>query len=78
MEGARAQVAAVCAEPISDAEKLEKIREIRRAERERMNALITSEQLQKLEECEKARGGKHTGAHPAASHPGGPCAESPH
>jgi hypothetical protein len=43
-----------------------------------MNALITSEQLQKLEECQKARGGQHTGAHPAAPHPGGPCAESPH
>jgi hypothetical protein len=43
-----------------------------------MNALVTSEELQKLEECQKARAGQHTGAHPAASHPGGPCAESPH
>ena len=78
MESTRAEVEAICAEPISDAEKLEKIREIRRAAKERMNALITSEELQKLEECQKARAGQHTGAHPAVSHPGGPCAESPH
>jgi len=77
MESARAQVEAVCAQPISDAEKLEKIREIRRAEKERLNALITSEQLEKLEECRKARGGEHEGAHPRTSHPGGPCAQSP-
>jgi hypothetical protein len=78
MESTRAQVEAICAESISDQEKLEKIREIRRAAKERMDALITSEQLQKLEECRKARGEEHTGAHPRTSHPAGPCAESPH
>jgi hypothetical protein len=77
MESTRAQVEAICAQSISDAEKLEKIREIRRAAKEQMNALITSEQLQKLEECQKARAGQHTGAHPGVSHPAGPCKQSP-
>jgi hypothetical protein len=76
MESTRAQVQAICAQSISDAEKLEKIREIRRAAKQQMDALISSEQLQKLEECQKARGGQHAGAHPRTSHPGGPCAQS--
>jgi len=75
MESTRAQVQAVCAQSISDAEKLEKIRKIRRAAKQQLDALISSEQLQKLEECQKARGGQHTGAHPRAPHPGGPCAQ---
>jgi len=74
-ESTRAEVEAICAQPISEAEKLEKIRQIRRAARERMNALITSEQLQKLEECEKGHAAQHTGTHPQTS--AGPCSESP-
>jgi hypothetical protein len=42
-----------------------------------LDALITPEQLQKLQECQKARGGQHPAAHPRAPHPGGPCAQSP-
>ena len=77
MENTRAQVEAVCAQSISDAEKLEKIREIRRAAKQQLDALITPEQLQKLQECQKARAGQHPAAHPRAPHPGGPCAQSP-
>ena len=76
MENTRAQVEAVCAQPISDAEKMQKIREIRKAAREQMNGLISSEQLQKLEECQKSRAAQHPVAHPRVAHPGGPCAQS--
>jgi len=76
MENTRAQVEAVCAQPISDAEKMQKIREIRKAAREQMNGLISSDQLQKLEECQKARAAQHPVAHPRVAHPGGPCAQS--
>jgi len=76
MENTRAQVEAVCAQSISDKEKMEKIREIRKAAREQMNGLISSEQLQKLEECQKSRAAQHPVAHPRVAHPGGPCAQS--
>jgi len=76
MENTRAQVEAVCAQSISDAEKMEKIRAIRKAAREQMNGLISSEQLQKLEECQKSRAAQHPVAHPRMAHPGGPCAQS--
>jgi hypothetical protein len=77
MESTRAQVEAICAESISDQEKREKIREIRRAAAERMNALITTDQLKKLQECQKARSEEHMGTH-AVSHPAGPCTQSGH
>jgi Spy/CpxP family protein refolding chaperone len=77
MESTRAQVEAVCAESISDQEKREKIREIRRAAAERMDALITPEQLKKLQECQKARSGERMATH-GVSHPAGPCTQSGH
>jgi len=66
------QVQAVCNDAsLSDQQKREKIRDIRKAGHEQMEGLLTADQRSKLESCRASRGVGHGGAHRG----GGPCAE---
>jgi len=66
-----AQMAEVCSDgTLTSQQKLEKIREIRKAGHEQMEGLLTGDQRSKLESCRTSRKAAHAG------HPGnGPCAE---
>jgi hypothetical protein len=73
----RAQIEAVCHDSaLSDQEKKAKIHDIRQAEHERLNDLISAEQRERLKQCQQARASAHAAP---ASHPGGvhtgPCGE---
>jgi len=73
----RAQIEAVCQDSsLSEQQKKAKIQEIRQAERERLNGLISAEQREQLKQCQKARASSHpaTAAHPGGVHTG-PCGE---
>jgi len=66
------QVQAVCSDTsLSDQQKREKIRDIRKAAHEQMEGLLTADQLSKLESCRASHGGGHGGEHKG----GGPCGE---
>jgi len=68
-ESARSQIQSVCSETnLTEQQKREKIRQIRQTAQQRVNAMISPAERQKLEAC---RRGNHTGGHPAA---GDPCA----
>jgi Spy/CpxP family protein refolding chaperone len=66
-----AQMAEVCSDgTLTSQQKLERIREIRKAGHEQMEGLLTGDQRSKLESCRTSRNAAHAG------HPGnGPCAE---
>ncbi len=60
-ENTRSQIQAVCSEPnLSEQQKHEKIREIRQAAHDKVNAMISPAERQKLEACHRGRG-NHTG-----------------
>jgi hypothetical protein len=70
----RSQVQAVCSETnLTEQQKREKIRQIRRAAQEKVNAMISPAEREQLETCQRARhaSSPHTGGHPAG---GDPCA----
>jgi len=71
-QNVHSQVQAVCSDAsLSDQQKRDKIRDIRKAGHEQMAALLTADQRSKLESCRASRGRGHGGAHRG----GGPCAE---
>jgi hypothetical protein len=79
-ESTRAQVQGVCSDTsLTEQEKREKIREIRKAAHEQLEALLTSAQREGLRECQAARhrgGGHHGGVFmPGVGHHNGPCDE---
>ncbi len=80
-ESARAQVRGVCSESsLSEQEKREKIREIRKSAHEQTMALMSPDQRARLQECQRARqhnaGGRLGGAAlPGHPHLSDPCAE---
>jgi len=71
-QNVHSQVQAVCSDAsLSDQQKREKIRDIRKAGREQMEGLLTADQRSKLESCRASRGIGQGGAHKG----GGPCGE---
>jgi apolipoprotein N-acyltransferase len=73
-ESTRSQVQAVCSETnLTEQQKREKIRQIRRTAQEKVNAIISPAEREQLETCQRARhaSSPHTGGHPAG---GDPCA----
>jgi len=80
-QSTRAEVEGVCSDPtLNDQQKREKIRDVRKASRERMDALMTPGQRESLKQCQQARAQTHPGSgggggmHPPTPHPSGPCA----
>ncbi len=78
-QSTRAEVEGVCSDPtLNDQQKREKIRDIRKASRERMDALMTPGQRESLKQCQQARAQAHPGGgggmHVPTPHPSGPCA----
>jgi uncharacterized protein HemX len=74
LESKRAEVEAVCTQAgLTDQQKMEQIREINQATKQKLAGLITPEQEEKLKACNKA----HAESHPAggAAHSGGPCSQ---
>ncbi len=83
-ESTRAQVQGVCSDTsLTEKQKREKIREIRKAAHEQSEALLTPAQREALRECQAARhrgggsgGGHHGGVFmPGVGHHNGPCDE---
>jgi hypothetical protein len=74
-ESTRAQVQGVCSDAsLTEQQKRERIREIRRSAREQMMGLLTSQQREELKECQRTRhpaGGMPRAGQP---HPNDPCA----
>lgn len=71
-QNVHSQVQAVCNDAsLSDQQKREKIRDIRKAGHEQIEGLLTADQRSKLESCRASRGVEHGGEHKG----GGPCAE---
>ena len=72
----RSQVEAVCADTsLTPQQKQQKIHQIRKEAKQKIDALITPDQEQQLQACQKERAANHPGA-PAIHHPGaGPCGE---
>jgi hypothetical protein len=71
-ESTRSQVQAVCNEAnLTEQQKREKIRQIRRAAQEKVNAMISPAEREQLETCQRSRhaNSPHTGSHPAGSDP---------
>jgi len=76
----RAEVEAVCAQPLTPQQRREKIRQIHEQAQQEMDALVTPQQMQALKSCQMSRnhGGGHAGlAHPSAGGGHGPCGELP-
>lgn len=73
-ESTRSQIQTVCSEPnLSEQQKRQKIRQIRQAAQEKVNAMISPAERQKLEACRRGNhmGGPHAGGRAAG---GNPCA----
>jgi len=72
----RAQIESVCQDSsLTEQQKKAKIQEIRQAEHERLNGLISAEQREQLKQCQQARASSHpAGTHPSGVHTG-PCGE---
>ena len=72
----RSQVEAVCADTsLTPQQKQQKIHEIRKEAKQKIDALITPEQEQQLQACQKERSANRPSA-PTVHHPGaGPCGE---
>ena len=71
-ESTRSQVQAVCNETnLTEQQKREQIRQIRRTAQEKVNAMISPAEREQLETCQRARhaNGPHTGSHPTGSDP---------
>jgi hypothetical protein len=78
-QSTRAEVERVCSDPaLTDQQKRDKIRDIRKASRERMDALMTPGQRESLKQCQQGRAQAHPegggGMHAPTPHPSGPCA----
>lgn len=78
-QSTRAEVEGVCSDPnLTDQQKREKIRDIHKASRERMDALVTPGQRESLKQCQQARSHAHPGGgggmHAPSPHSSGPCA----
>ena len=71
----RSQVQQVCADSsLSDQQKKQKIHEIRQESKQKVGGLISEQQQEQLQACQKERAANHpTSAGP--QHGGGPCAE---
>jgi hypothetical protein len=76
VRGANAQVEAVCANAsLTPQQRAQEIRQIRQQQRAQMNAIITPQQQEAINACNKAR---HPNPVAGAPHPGparGPCGE---
>lgn len=72
----KAQIEAVCRDSsLTEQQKKAKIQEIRQAEHERLNGLISAEQREQMKQCQEARASSHpAGTHPSGAHTG-PCGE---
>jgi hypothetical protein len=72
------QVQAVCADSsLTDPQKKQKIHEIHQESKQKVAGLMTEEQQQELQSCQKERAANHlapAGTQPGAQHGGGPCA----
>jgi hypothetical protein len=74
----RSEVQGVCSNSsLSEQEKLQQIREIRQRAQAQRNGLISPQQRQEIQQCQKARAAAHPPApHIGAPHaPVGPCGE---
>jgi hypothetical protein len=72
-ESTRSQIQTVCSEPnLSEQQKREEIRKIRQATQEKVNALISPAEREKLEACQRGNrtSSPHSGSHAASD----PCA----
>ena len=74
----REQIQAVCADSsLTPKEKQQKIKEIRQQAKEKIDALVSSDQQEQLSACQKERAGNASHPSTAANHPGnGPCGET--
>ena len=71
----RSQVEAVCADTsLTPQQKQQKIHQIRQDAKQKIDAVISPEQEEQLQACQKERAGGRPSA-PAAQHAGGPCGE---
>ena len=78
-ESTRAQVQGVCSDAsLTEQQKRERIREIRKSAQEQMMGLLTPQQREELKECQRARHpmGRGPGGmpHPGQPRPNDPCA----
>jgi len=75
---ARQEIASLCANSsLSLAQRRQQIQQIRRQERQQIDALITPAQQQTMRSCQEQRNPGHTGGGHVAGHGGGPCGETP-
>jgi len=71
----RSQVEQVCADSsLNDQQKKQKIHEIRQEAKQKVGGLISEQQQEQLQACQKERAGNHP-APAATPHGGGPCGE---
>ena len=72
----RQQVEAVCANSsLSIQQKRQQIQQIRRRERQEIEALITPAQQEAVRSCQEGRNGGHSGGGHGGGGHGGPCSE---
>jgi hypothetical protein len=71
----RSQVQAVCADSsLSDPQKKQKIRELRQESKQKVAGLMTEQQQQELQSCQKQRAANHPAPAGVQHAGGGPCA----